>query len=1021
MTHALSRRIIAPLLMIALLVPLMIPLPAQAANSRDAAFNNDAADSSQHWSYGQNLAGADITDSKASSRHNTVTVYLTAEEQAMASDGYLSYIGSAHIGANGSRTVDRSITTTCYDAGGNALPTGNYHKEGSTYWVAHANYDYSTGNVLIPAGTTSITYTVSVSIGTPGDLELENMVFAINSNAPEGGGYQPIGSVEDIQLYEYYDDNGQSSGDLITYHDIYQSKPFRGDLSDADAFYRDALLNEDNLNHWAQLAYQTFKSNKNTYWDWAGGGFDKDFGSGVYTDLINDLTNRTGKRENSNVIMESTGLTAASSFDNAIDLILDNQASLRNRNAGGDDFRARHSTVSLGSDALDSKQQPVFFTAVNVSDAYGGTYKYGYNSMGIIFYDFKVTPLIDDAPFNTLTTSSNEPLDQVSTSDLRNDNLTESDFSQTIGTTLSTDTSNTITNSSATTRTRGFGVEIGFEEKFGVKDNDEATIRYGFGYDFSASEMFETSESDTVSYQESYSDTTATSITVPAHTLANIRTTTETAQLGLAYDCPVAINYKVAIVSMCGSYYDDNAAILDMTSADYNHKSFITVFGSETDGTDAHQNLGDRVDNRDINGYENSHGYTSLHTMDGGTLATELWLNTILGQGAPTTSASAPVYTGLQLAQMMGTTKPMSVSGARMNTTSNVTQVQLAEFTPTKALKNVWVTNIKVQLRPNAIQVPVGGEYYLIDITCGGFDEDNVPYYGFQSSWGSWELLDDRTGQPLAPSIAEITRSATTGKDKLHVYQPYDGIVLKYSIPEDTYKSAEEDDYTTNADLDSTAYVDVVVEGTYSAAAPYEDVAEDAWYSDSVDFMDDQDYMDGTSDTTFSPDSNTTRAMMAAILWRMAGEETPQGSSGFTDLDADWYRDAVAWATENGITQGTSTTTFSPDNHLTREQFVTMLYRYAEKKGLDLSSYITPQEETTLDLDDAVVQEDYTTQGGDLNQFPDSGQVSDYAERAMQWAVSQGIVTGTPEGTLDPQGTATRAEMATMLARYSNN
>ena len=103
MTHALSRRIIAPLLMIALLVPLMIPLPAQAANSRDAAFNNDAADSSQHWSYGQNLAGADITDSKARSRHNTVTVYLTTEEQSMANSGYLSYIGSAHIGANGSR------------------------------------------------------------------------------------------------------------------------------------------------------------------------------------------------------------------------------------------------------------------------------------------------------------------------------------------------------------------------------------------------------------------------------------------------------------------------------------------------------------------------------------------------------------------------------------------------------------------------------------------------------------------------------------------------------------------------------------------------------------------------------------------------------------------------------------------------------------------------------------------------------------------------------------------------------
>lgn len=103
----------------------------------------------------------------------------------------------------------------------------------------------------------------------------------------------------DIELYEYYDDNGKGSGDRITYYDLYKNKPYRGDLSDVDALYRDALLNENNLNHWAQLAYQTFRSNSNTYWDWAGGGFDKDFGSGVYTDLISDLTNRTGKKESS--------------------------------------------------------------------------------------------------------------------------------------------------------------------------------------------------------------------------------------------------------------------------------------------------------------------------------------------------------------------------------------------------------------------------------------------------------------------------------------------------------------------------------------------------------------------------------------------------------------------------------------------------------------------------------------------------------------------------------------------------
>ena len=108
------------------------------------------------------------------------------------------------------------------------------------------------------------------------------------------------------------------------------------------------------------------------------------------------------------------------------------------------------------------------------------------------------------------------------------------------------------------------------------------------------------------------------------------------------------------------------------------------------------------------------------------------------------------------------------------------------------------------------------------------------------------------------------------------------------------------------------------------------------------------------------------------------------------------------------------------DTHISREQVITMLYRYAEKKGLDLSSFITAAEDTSFDLKNAVVQKDYTTMGGDLDRFPDGAEVSDYAKRAMQWAVSEGIITGTPDGNLNPQGSVTRAEIAAMLARYNN-
>lgn len=267
------------------------------------------------------------------------------------------------------------------------------------------------------------------------------------------------------------------------------------------------------------------------------------------------------------------------------------------------------------------------------------------------------------------------------------------------------------------------------------------------------------------------------------------------------------------------------------------------------------------------------------------------------------------------------------------------------------------------------------------------------PYIDVTQDMWSYQYITELNKVGVLPSSEKFQREAEETRGNLVLYL--------YNMDQGVFKRREKKD---------------PVRQTPS----FSDVTKDSPYYDAVCWAYESGLTGGTSETTFSPDSNTTRAMMAAILWRMAGEEAPEGSSDFTDLAADWYRDAVAWATENGITTGTSETTFSPNSHITREQFVTMLYRYAEKNGLDLSSYITPQEETDLDLDNAVVQEDYTTQGGDLSQFLDGEQVSDYAKRAMEWAVSEGILTGTPEGTLDPQDTATRAEMATMLARYNN-
>ena len=178
------------------------------------------------------------------------------------------------------------------------------------------------------------------------------------------------------------------------------------------------------------------------------------------------------------------------------------------------------------------------------------------------------------------------------------------------------------------------------------------------------------------------------------------------------------------------------------------------------------------------------------------------------------------------------------------------------------------------------------------------------------------------------------------------------------------------------------------------APLPFPDVTEGDWFYDAVRYAYETGLMDGVEDNLFAPNSETTRAQLVTILYRLAGEPEPGGDSGFSDVAAGiWYTDAVAWAAENGIVNGTTDTTFAPGEDITREQLVTVLYRYAESKGYDVSA------------------------SADLSGYPDAGQVQDYAQPAMAWAVAEGIVEGV-DGNLNPTGDATRAQIATILMRF---
>ena len=184
---------------------------------------------------------------------------------------------------------------------------------------------------------------------------------------------------------------------------------------------------------------------------------------------------------------------------------------------------------------------------------------------------------------------------------------------------------------------------------------------------------------------------------------------------------------------------------------------------------------------------------------------------------------------------------------------------------------------------------------------------------------------------------------------------------------------------------------------TVCAADVFTDVNANEWYHESIDFMYNNGYMVGKSATEFGVRANLTRGQMVAILYRIAGAPSVEDlENKYTDLETGaYYYDAILWATEQGIVYGNTDGTFRPEEAITREQMVAILYRYAGAEKVEENK---------------------------LEGFQDADKVSSYAVEAMNWAVAEGVVSGVEikDGAviLDATGTATRAQFASVMHRY---
>ncbi|MBE6913020.1 MAG: hypothetical protein E7473_10900 [Ruminococcaceae bacterium] len=188
------------------------------------------------------------------------------------------------------------------------------------------------------------------------------------------------------------------------------------------------------------------------------------------------------------------------------------------------------------------------------------------------------------------------------------------------------------------------------------------------------------------------------------------------------------------------------------------------------------------------------------------------------------------------------------------------------------------------------------------------------------------------------------------------------------------------------------------VEFYFNKKTRFKDVARGSWYFDAVEKIAEMGLFTGTSATEFSPDMPMTRAMLVTVLHRLDGKESTVGQVTFKDVaSGTWYTEAIAWASANKIVNGYSANTFGTNDSISRQDMVTILYRYLKYKG------VTPEG------------------GASLNAYKDADKVSDYAKAAMEWAYSEGLVKGTSDTTLSPKDNCTRAQVATIILRYISN
>ncbi len=603
-------------------------------------------------------------------------------------------------------------------------------------------------------------------------------------------------------------------------YDFYSDSQTRETTANKDIFLRDALVNQDQLFYWAQTAYQVFKLNPDSYWDHAGNGWDKDFGDGHYFDMIDYLCNKHEMSSGDDKCV-SLGLKLANSLDEVEKAAGSMVENLIAKKLKANSFIER-ATIDVFHEKTDT--DTVFYSIAGNCDRYGKTYQFGYTVLGLAFYNFQLKVVSDGTPYNTaikdMTVEEAIAKGGISGFTYHDNgsgetvvypaiNSGKQEITQTVSLTTS-DTqmeSNTLTNSE----------EYHFSEMLGVSvelDDILKTQKLTVEMQFSAEQVIATAYSSEKSVSKEKSKSSSITATLPPHTALEITQKQNGCVTTLEYDCPVMVQFDVAVFSICGTCYDDNAAVQTFSTAGYDQRSFATVFASSENGNageDASENLYLRCKNyAEVPGYEKKYGVTCGKSHNKGVICNELDWGKILKQGKAKTEYKKGTLEPKEpqdLVSKLATERPMSCTGGMLEESGTAISSSAEGALPLYPLNSITLSN-----EPTEYNLGVGDKIYPFNWEIVGYDTENVPFYGFDVKQGNWILVNE-SGQEIEDNpVAGIGHDPLT--DALFIQGKGEGSVYAKYLIRDNFYTCKAGTVITNETISSTVYVKLIVHAT---------------------------------------------------------------------------------------------------------------------------------------------------------------------------------------------------------------